>query len=194
MTFLVWGCSRAPGVPPTQPRGAQTHPREPISPQHGWSAAYSGNNITAVQPLMFCVNISINAAAVGLRPHNHYLCFSPSQKLHRKLHGGLCVEEFVSVCSRYQIFFGAPAESCCIIAALTRLHTVSSEAFQSGSSGLWAPLLLIPHTESQKHLHLGGQVQRLLLSRAAHRGELAFHWNSASRQFDPNEILKYEGE
>lgn len=68
MTFLVWSRSRAPGVPPTQPRGAQTHPREPISPQHGRAAACSGNNITAVQPLMLCVNISINAAAQTSQP------------------------------------------------------------------------------------------------------------------------------
>lgn len=37
---------------------------------------------------------SLLTAAVGLKPHNHYLCFSAWQKWHGTLHGGLCVEGF----------------------------------------------------------------------------------------------------
>lgn len=83
MTFWESSCSRAPGVPPMQPRSNQTHPIEPRSPQRGWSAA---------QQLMLCVNISINAAA-GLEPNNHYLCLCNFQaEITRKVsHWGVCL-------------------------------------------------------------------------------------------------------
>lgn len=84
MTFLAWSCSVAPGDLPTQPR---EHKHDPESPFPLSTAALPllcccGINAggTAVQPLMLCVNMSINATAAGLKPHNHFLCFSASIK------------------------------------------------------------------------------------------------------------------
>lgn len=62
---------------------------------------------TAVQQLMLCVNICINAAAVGLKPHNHRLRSSSSQKCYAVVR--------VSRSLWRETFRVAPAVSVCII-------------------------------------------------------------------------------